>query len=702
MAPQQAAALLLAAYCGAPSVSASETTPVEKVTQLLTDLKAGVVAEGTAEAAAYDEFACFCKDTTNSKSESVKLAQDEIDTLSADIQSDTAEQADKQSRLLKRKESAEELTAKLSSETIRCQKEAAEYDAKVMDLSKALSSLEKAVQSMEDAKPSSSSLLTLQKTLSDSLGLADALSLIKAPKQKAIQAFLQSKVDPDKAEYEMHSKGIIKTLESLETTFTEQKKSIEDERDKAKTACEELKQGLNDELSTNEDAMRTLGEDIDMLTTQVADNRGKLVTTQTGLSDDQEYLKDITQRCEKKARTWDQRSQLRAKEIEALTQAMEIISGKVTDSDSVNQRALLLRQSNASVKIGQVNSSSSLQPEKKKAKLAKDARPVPKAASMTHGVKALLSISEHSHSAREAGAYQLLHDMAGRLNSPVLSAIAEKVMSNPFSKVKGLIQGLIERLLKEATEEATKKGFCDTELGKAKHTRDARYADSTKITAEIGALKAKKDELEQAVTTLSESVQELNSALEEATTVRGEEKEANLAIGLLKTFYKEAGKAKVLLQASPVDEDAPASGFSGAYSGNQQASSGIVGLLEVIRSDFERTVHSTETDEKAAQEDHVKFQRVSKSDIAAKSTAIELSEQDLQTTKNGIESKTSDLQSNQELLDMALRGIADLKPMCIDNGMSYAERVEAREQETAALKKALCLLDPEKVESECQ
>ena len=43
-----------------------------------------------------------------------------------------------------------------------------------------------------------------------------------------------------------------------------------------------------------------------------------------------------------------------------------------------------------------------------------------------------------------------------------------------------------------------------------------------------------------------------------------------------------------------------------------------------------------------------------------------------------------------------------LKPMCIDTGMSYKERVEKREEEIEALKGALCQLDAEGVEPSCQ
>jgi len=79
-----------------------------------------------------------------------------------------------------------------------------------------------------------------------------------------------------------------------------------------------------------------------------------------------------------------------------------------------------------------------------------------------------------------------------------------------------------------------------------------------------------------------------------------------------------------------------------------------------------------------------------------------LDEEDLETTKTNLEQATSDLQTAVDLLDGALEELEELKPTCMDSGMSYAERVAKREEEMKALRKALCQLDEENVEPECK
>jgi len=332
-------------------------------------------------------------------------------------------------------------------------------------------------------------------------------------------------------------------------------------------------------------------------------------------------------------------------------------------------------------------------------------------------------------------AVTLLQNEGRRLHSTVLGSLTAPRFDStptydPFVKVKDLIQKLVERLIAESTAEATKKGFCDEEMGKATQDRDFRLEDANKLAVEITGLETKHDSLSEDISSLSTSLDGLRSDLANSTQIRADEKNANLAtikeakeglqalsdaLAILKDFYKQAGKAEdfhagrlqrsgaALAQEkwSPVQEDTSGPGFDNAYSGKQEASTSIIGILEVIKSDFERTIRTTDESEKQASIEHVDFDRVSNTDIGGKDTKKTLNTEDLETTKNTIEQKMQDLQSAMDLLDSALMQLEELKPVCVDMTMPYAERVAKRDEEIAALKRALCILDTENVEEDC-
>merc|ERR1719162_1115247 len=165
---------------------------------------------------------------------------------------------------------------------------------------------------------------------------------------------------------------------------------------------------------------------------------------------------------------------------------------------------------------------------------------------------------------------------------------------------------------------------------------------------------------------------------------------------------KKAAKGKVsLIQASPVDADAPAS-HSGAYKGGQQKAGGILAMLDVIISDFERTVKVTTDTENQSLREFVEFEKTTRTTISSKDTQKTQAESSLNSTDNQITENMSTLEKHQKMLDDTLKELEDLKPACVDTGMSYAERVQKRKDEIEALKKALCELDPTKVEDECK
>jgi len=687
-------------------VTADSVSPVEKVITLLEDLVSECEDEGSAEAKTYDAFACFCKDNTDTKSTSILEGQDNIESLSATIQEKTALKEEKITEIQERRNRQEELAKTLEETKVRLAKERSEYEALTADLEKAISSLETAIAAMDESKPTAAaSFLSfkqdLKHQLKESIALAEVMGLAKSSKVKQVSALLQGKVDPDDADYKFHSQGIVDVLNDLLTDFNKEKRDVDTEWVKTETSENDLISDTQAQMEENSNAMDTLKGDVETLGSEIASAREDLVDAESLLKDDQTYLKDLTDRCEQRAGAWDQRSAARSAEINALTQALTILTDKVQGKDEAANERAFVQQSKPKRQVEQ-KFASFLQ-----------------SGSVRIQVKNLLERARGqtlSQNDKKDKVLALLNKEGNRLGSAILASMAMKVASDPFVKVKELIQKLIERLVAEATSEATKKGFCDLELGKAEKNRNHRWQDVKRLSAELASLEAKQDDLEEELINLAAALKELNAALEEATKLRAEQKAENIqtlkdakqglsavseALLILKVFYKQSAKNKVLLQASPIEED-DTGAESGSYKGKQDSAKAVLGLLEVIVSDFQRTIKTTQAQEDQSSAEFIKFDRVSKADIGGKETKTELDEQDLATTKTTITEKMKNLESNMDLADKAIEELEELKPMCIDTGMSYEERVEKREEEIAALKGAVCILDQEGVEPECQ
>merc|ERR1719181_2475586 len=75
-----------AAHCGAEKISA-----VQSVITLLEKLEKQTMEEGKAEAAAYDKFACWCKEQADEKLYSITKANEKISLLTAEIKTLTGD-----------------------------------------------------------------------------------------------------------------------------------------------------------------------------------------------------------------------------------------------------------------------------------------------------------------------------------------------------------------------------------------------------------------------------------------------------------------------------------------------------------------------------------------------------------------------------------------------------------------------------------
>merc|ERR1740121_3368128 len=168
------------------------------------------------------------------------------------------------------------------------------------------------------------------------------------------------------------------------------------------------------------------------------------------------------------------------------------------------------------------------------------------------------------------------------------------------------------------------------------------------------------------------------------------------AIDILMKFYGTAANSEVSMLAKKKgpEEDAPETFKAGeAYHGDQGANEGITGMLEVIKSDFERTVTETEKAEQQAEQDHLAFMTESGKSKAQKEVAKKERTKQKDETMEKLSSDQEDLDSQTSVLQAKIEELMQLHETCVDTGMSYEERVAQREEEIESLHKALCILE---------
>merc|ERR1719272_198762 len=261
--------------------------------------------------------------------------------------------------------------------------------------------------------------------------------------------------------------------------------------------------------------------------------------------------------------------------------------------------------------------------------------------------------------------------------------------------------------MEEANDEAEHKGWCDTELSTNEQTRKEKTESVETLHAEIDQLQASIAKLTEDISDLTKSVADLDSAMAEATKLRKKEKAKNTetisdsqeaqtavaqALTVLKEFYAKAAEATAFVQQKAEPEI-----FDKAYTGMGGESGGVVGMLEVIESDFARLESDTKASEATAQKEYDELMTDSKVDKSEKSTDIEHKTAKKQDESQALTTKNGDLEGTQKELDAALAYFDKLKPSCVDASVSYEDRVARRKEEIESLQEALKILNGEDI-----
>merc|ERR1719261_1999817 len=342
--------------------------------------------------------------------------------------------------------------------------EKATFEAALADVIKSVTQLEKAVETLKasallQGKSSSSTLAHVQGMMKTAVNMADAMGLVE--QNSGLYAFMQQPVmDVPVADYSFHAGDIVGTVEKLLKAFRDKKVELETTEAKAVSDFERGQQSRKAMLKAARESLDEKNKERTVTTEAIATAQGDMTNMNAVLNDDRTYLKDLTIKCELKAKQWDQRSSMRSAELSAITQALTVLQGQVATQAE---------------KVGEGGRSSMIQSSKIQEDDDLQVSFVQKAKSTLRLVKKSAVVPVQSDEDLIRSKLIEIFKAAGKkTKSPVLSTLAVKVAEDPFVKIKGMIQEMIEKLLEEEADEANHKGWCDEEISKTVKDRDYR------------------------------------------------------------------------------------------------------------------------------------------------------------------------------------------------------------------------------------
>jgi len=634
------------------ATSQTQVSPVQKVVELLVELRGKVEADLAADEKLMNDYSKYCDTESNEKEDSIRSGKRTIGDLAAAISEASANIGTLTTEI-------EELAAKIATADSDLKEATSVRTAEHKDFAEAETDLVDTIDTLSRAqvvlKRGQTSFLQKGGSADLSkltLGLSKIIeaSWVTSGQKARVQALLQSQ-DQDEdlslapqattAAFESQGGGILDTLKDMQEKAESSLSDARKEEMSASHAYEMLKSSLETELSTMNKRKSAATEEKSANEETKAKASEDKASTEETVAADTKFLKELEESCANKAAEWDARQKSASGELGAIDKAKEILEEGVK---------VFLQ------------------------------------------VKAVTAVDD----GRRAKVADIVRGLASKDHSFMLSQLAAAAASDPFGKVRGLVESMIDRLEKEAAEEADAKSFCDSETSKSKASQAKLTAEADKSAARIEQGAADKAELEAQIKALEKSIADMDAQQAAATDLRNEEHQDYLkaskdykdsaeavanAVQVLTEYYQ--GGSFLQLSSKQAPE------FGGAKT---DVAGTIMSMLEVAESDFTSLLAESEAEESSALAAFEKLTQENKVAKAAAQAEAKGKQSEVKSLESALLNYKEDHATTSKELDSVLAYLDKLKPQCETKVMSYAERKAKREAEIQGLKEALEIL----------
>jgi hypothetical protein len=692
--------LLLALWSVA---AATGESPVAKVTAVLAELKSKTEADGRGEQKLYDQFACWCEETTKNTKADIVAAEKRESDLTDSIKELNGKLGSGKVELARVDEAVKDGKADITKATTVRGKEASAYSQRKTDLETAIENLDRAIgvlgslesDNLKDRAATASEeamLLTVAAGVRHALGVYSKMTAAKPDVSDAVKSFFgnpsalmstHSKVDsPHKGTYKTQSDAVLGMIKDMHDSF---QRDLEDLNKAEKKAIAQFK----DLMITKAKDQKMLEAHLSKLTSQVASDDAELAAdtkerkdTQAQLIEDRAFLDSTQTTCKTRAAEWSERSRLRTEEITGMQEALTILSEGESQFEAASSAPPEFEVENGTV----INETSFIQ---------------------------VAQVYDPKHAEHADRAYQELERLQ-KQGSPPLSALASAALvkqkhrasaSGHFDNIIATIDRMIANLKREEADDEAHKDWCVAEKTNAESKESALEYDSNDLGAKLGRLLNKKAEINAYITSTTEDKNDLKQALaealdnrvaEEASAKAGEADDTAAielltgAIAALGSFSSNHNLALLAVHHSRADPE-PGT-WSGSYGGASSATSGVISLLEKLKDEYKKELKTAKEDEKFALDAYWAMRKGTEEQIETLDQELATLEDQLAGTLQVIKRTTRVQGDTNTTWEATSDYLVELKPNCDWVDQTYASRKEARDTEVSELKNSILVL----------
>jgi len=485
---------------------------------------------------------------------------------------------------------------------------------------------------------------------------------------------------------------ITETLRGLKVDFVKNKHDLDMEEQNAKFTFSKIQVDMTSRL-------KFAKEDVEGKTSAKITKEGKkaqldkdLVAENASLSSDESFLQELKTTCADKVAAAEERKTMRAGELEALGKA---IAQLTKDASLLQAKTEMPIRNHLRSQL----QASSFPKQDETAKMAA-VRSVEPASATGSGS---FFLQRRTTASNLESKMAKLEAMSTRMNVPLFSLAVLKVKAanatDPYASIRGVIKNLVSDMENSSSNAASVKSQCDKIEGANKKDMTESQKQIDELMAEIDGSEAFLARASKGAAELEKDIAELKENFAEAEQLRAAEEKGNeAAVKEAKAGELAATNAKDTLtayyKASPASflqvpqPKVTTSDYKGEAT---QRSSGVLGLLEVVISDFQNAKTKTEEEETKAASDYAAFKTKSNSDVSSKGTELKSKKEEISEARLKLLESKGSLENQEEINEKAKQALEESKAMCAPE--SFTSRKAARDQNIASLKDILVELE---------